>query len=141
MRSSLKPDLWTRCARGADARLGDSDNGLLAEWLYVDRDATFYFSPPIQDGEDTVVGEKLEPLAHAVFSNDGTSIDPKDNVGIVAVITADKAGRYQITKVRLHFKLNGGAEQVREGIDTVFIVCADDPKPTECTQEDNPALE
>lgn len=86
-----------------------------------------------------MVGDKLEPLAHAVFSNHGTSTDPADNVGIVAEITADRAGRYQLTKVRLHFNVNGGDEQVREGIDAVFIVCADDPKPTECVQEDNPA--
>ena len=126
-----------------DARPGDSIELLSAEPIGLTDGATvkFYFSPPIQQGENTVVGEELEPLAHAVFSNDGTSIDPKHNVGIVAEITADKAGRYQLTKVRLHYKLNGGDEQVREGIDAVFIVCADDPKPTECVQEDNPALE
>ena len=126
-----------------DARPGDSVELLSVEPIGLADGATvkFYFSPPIQQGENTVVGEKLEPIAHAVFSNDGTSIDPKDNVGIVAEIMANKAGRYQITKVRLRYKLNGGAEQVREGIDTVFIVCADDPKPTECVQEENPALE
>ncbi len=124
-----------------DARPGDSIELLSIEPIGLADGATvkFYFSPPIQQGEDTVVGEKLEPLAHAVFSNDGTSIDPKHNVGIVAEITADKAGRYQLTKVRLRFRLNGGEEQIREGIDAVFIVCADDPKPTECVQEENPA--
>jgi hypothetical protein len=88
-----------------------------------------------------VVGEKLEPLAHAVFSNEGTSISPANNVGIVAEITADQAGRYQLDSVRLTYRLNGGAEQVGEGIGAVFIVCADDPKPAECVQEKNPALE
>lgn len=127
-----------------DARPGDSIELISAEAIGVASGATvtFYFSPPIhKPNGDTVVGEKLEPLAHAVFSNDGTSISPADNVGIVAEITADQAGRYQLDSVKLSYRLNGGAEQVGEGIGAVFIVCADDPKPQECVQEDNPALE
>lgn len=126
-----------------NARPGDSIELLSAEAVGVASGATvtFYFSPPMEADGGTVVGEKLEPLAHAVFSNEGTSIAPKDNVGIVAEITADQAGRYQLDAVRLTYRLNGGAQQVGEGIDAVFIVCADDPKPDECVQKDNPALE
>ena len=127
-----------------DARPGDSIELIKAEPIGLASGATvkWYFSPPIHKPDGgTVVGEKLEPLAHAVFSNEGTSILPANNVGIVAEITADQAGRYQLDSVRLTYRLNGGAEQVGEGIGAVFIVCADDPKPAECVQETNPALE
>jgi hypothetical protein len=127
-----------------DARPGDSIELLSAEPIGLASGAAvkFYFSPPIQEPDgDTVVGERLEPLAHAVFSNDGTSISPANTVGIVAEITANQAGRYQLDAVRLTYRLNGGAEQVGTGIDAVFIVCAADPKPDECVQEDNPALQ
>ena len=126
-----------------NARPGDSIELLSAEPIGLATGATakFYFSPPIQSGQNTVVGEKLDPLAHAVFSNPGTSMDPADNVGIVAEITAQQAGRYQLDAVRVTYRLNGGTDEIGEGIDTVFILCADDPKPTECVQENNPALE
>jgi hypothetical protein len=127
-----------------NARPGDSIELFSAEPIGIVSGATvtFYFSPPTHKADgDTVVGEKLEPLAHAVFSNEGTSIAPKNNVGIVAQITAAQAGRYQLDAVRLTYRVNGGQQQVGEGIDAVFIVCAGDPKPAECVQEENPALE
>jgi hypothetical protein len=47
----------------------------------------------------------------------------------VARVTASKPGRYVLTGMRLRYRLNGGREETKEGIDVVFTVCADDPKP------------
>ena len=34
-----------------------------------------------------------------------------------------------MTGVRLRYRLNGGPEEVREGIDTIVTICAGDPVP------------
>jgi hypothetical protein len=52
-------------------------------------------------------------------------------VAIVAEMVADAPGRYQLTGVRLRYKLNG-AERVGEGIDTIFTLCADSSEPEDC---------
>jgi hypothetical protein len=40
-----------------------------------------------------------------------------------------------LTGVRLRYSLNGGPERVGEGIDVVFTICADDPKPADCPEQ------
>jgi hypothetical protein len=94
----------------------------------------FYFSPPVLDADGSrTIGEKLLPLAGARVSVDaGASQGPVNDVGIVVEMTAMKAGTYTLTSVRLHFRLNGGPEQMKEGITSVFTVCADDPAPENC---------
>lgn len=93
----------------------------------------FFFAPPVvgSDGSRTI-GDKLEPLAGAIAKPVSPSPGPENTVGIVARVSASKPGRYALTGVRLHYRLNGGAEETREGIDVVFTICADDPAPTGC---------
>ena len=94
----------------------------------------FYFSPPVLDpGGSNTIGEKLLPLAGATVTVDsGASPGPNNDVGIVVEMTAMKAGTYTLTGVRLHYRLNGGPEQVKEGITSLFTLCADDPAPENC---------
>jgi hypothetical protein len=40
----------------------------------------------------------------------------------------------EVTNVRLRYRLDGGAERAREGIEVVWTVCADDPKPADCPE-------
>lgn len=77
-----------------------------------------------------MIGEALEPLAGAVIETTATaSAGPENTVGIVAEMTPTSAGTYQLTSVRLRFRVNGGGNQVREGISVRWTVCADDPGP------------
>jgi len=107
---------------GADA-LGVADGGTV----------DFLFAPPVlgSDGSQTI-GDRLEPLVGAVAESVSASPGPENSVGIVARMTASKPGRYVLSGVRLHYRLNGGAEETREGIDVVFTICADDPAPADC---------
>jgi len=93
----------------------------------------FFFSPPVRTPTgERVVGEDLRELAGATFAK-ATGIEgPDSTVGIVAEITAHEPGRYQLTGVRLRYRLNGGDERVGEGVATTFTVCADDPAPASC---------
>ena len=100
----------------------------------------FFFSPPIilPDGSRSV-GDKLLQLAGAVASapatSPGASADPVYTVGIVARLTPSRAGRFELTNVRLRYRLNGGGEQTGVGIDVLLTVCAADPKPADCPQQ------
>jgi hypothetical protein len=90
---------------------------------------TLYLSRPVlhADGE-RVIGEALEPLAGAVIEAPAdASPGPENTVGIVGEMTPTSAGTYELTSVRLRFRVNGGGEQVREGISVYWTVCADDP--------------
>ena len=79
---------------------------------------------------ERVIGEALEPLAGAVVEASATaSPGPENTVGIVAEMTPTTPGTYQLTSVRLRFRVNGGGEQSREGISVFWTVCADDPAP------------
>jgi hypothetical protein len=121
-----------------DPRPGDRITLIAAEPIGVADGAsvTFYFSPPIVQADGSfLVGEKLLDLEGAEFSATFASAVPGDTVGIVAEMTASKPGRYVLTNVRLRFRLNGGNEQVREGIDVIATICADDPKPADCPEE------
>lgn len=95
----------------------------------------FFVSRPVLKPDGTsLIGEQLEPLAGAVVSNESTTAGPENTVGIVAEIDAGEPGRYQLTSVRLRYRLNGGAEQVGEGIDVIFTVCAAIPAPAKCEE-------
>ena len=93
---------------------------------------TLYLSRPVLHATgERVIGEALEPLAGAVIEAPATaSPGPENTVGIVAEMTPTTPGTYQLTSVRLRFRVNGGGERVREGITTFWTVCADDPAPS-----------
>ena len=101
--------------------------------------AEFLFSPPVisPDGTHTV-GERLEALVGAIATAAEPTDGPGNSVGIVARITATKPGRYVLESVRLRYRLNGGPEQTRDGIDVVVTVCAADPRPADCNEESPP---
>jgi hypothetical protein len=116
-------------------RPGDEIELLGAEPIGVADGATvrFYVSPPVTKADGShVIGEELDELAGASFTN-ATGTDSADNTfGIVAEITPMRPGRYELNNVRLRYRLNGGPEEVREGIDVVFAVCAGIDKSTPC---------
>ena len=97
-------------------------------------DVRFYFSPPVVGSDGTrTIGERLEPLAGARVAVDAVaSPGPDNDVGIVMELTPRTAGTFSVTGIRLHFRLNGGPEQVKEGISQLFTVCAADPAPANC---------
>jgi hypothetical protein len=100
--------------------------------------------PVIHANGDKVIGEAVEALASAQVTAAAASpsFDPYLNtVGVVGELTAQRPGRFEVTSVRLRYRLNGGGEQVREGIDVVWTVCADDPAPADCTPEPSPGGE
>jgi 4-amino-4-deoxy-L-arabinose transferase-like glycosyltransferase len=92
---------------------------------------TLYLSRPVLHADgDRVIGEALEPLAGAVIEAPASaSFGPENTVGIVGQMTPTTAGTYQLTSVRLRFRVNGGGEQVHQGISVHWTVCADDPVP------------
>lgn len=102
----------------------------------------FFLSPPVvMPNGDRVVGELREPLAGAVLDvAAGTSPDSVDDTtfAILAEITPTQPGRYVLESVRLRYRVNGGGEQVAEGIDSVLVVCADDPEPAQCEDRESP---
>ncbi len=93
---------------------------------------TLYLSRPVIKPDGTrLTGESLEPLAGAVIEAPASAAPGPDNAfGIIAEITPASPGTYQLTAVRLRFRVNGGGERVREGITTYWTVCADDPAPS-----------
>lgn len=99
-------------------------------------DVRFLLSRPVHHvNGDVVIGETFETLAGAVVRSataPGGSPGPDDVVGIVAELTPTRPGRFDLTSVRLHYRVDGGQEQVREHIDVTFVVCAGDTLPTSC---------
>lgn len=96
----------------------------------------FLLSRPVIDAEgNRVIGEDFEDLGGAEINAVTASPGPDNTVGIAAELTAQRPGRFEITNVRLRYRLNGGAERVGEGIDVVWTVCADDPAPTDCPEQ------
>jgi hypothetical protein len=119
-----------------EIRPGDRLEFVRAEPIGVGEGATvtFHFSPPIlQSNGDRLTGSSLEPLEGTIADAATSSAGPANTVGIVAELTPGRPGRFTLTAVRLHYRLNGGQEQVREGIDVVWTVCADDPAPATCS--------
>ena len=82
----------------------------------------------------SVIGEQFEELEGAVVSDSAASAGGQTTVGIVGRLTALRPGRFEISNVRLRYRLNGGRERVGEGIDVTWSVCADDPAPAECAE-------
>jgi hypothetical protein len=91
--------------------------------------------PVIEPGGVRVIGKELEDLAGAVVTAASASPGPDNTVGIAAELTAGRPGRFEITNVRLRYRLNEGSERVGEGIDVVWTVCADDPRPADCPEQ------
>jgi hypothetical protein len=94
----------------------------------------FFFSPGITaPNGDHVVGQKLVPLAGASVSVDRNApAGGRNSVGIVAELTPRSAGTFSLTNIRLHYRINGLPEQVKQGISVVFTICAADPAPAGC---------
>jgi hypothetical protein len=88
----------------------------------------------IEANGDRVIGNQFEPFEGAVVTAATESPGPDNTVGIAAELTASRPGRYEITDVRLRYRLNGGPEQVGQGIDAVWTVCADGPAPATCPE-------
>jgi len=91
--------------------------------------------PVIEANGDHVIGKDFEDLPGAMITAVTASPGPDNTVGIAAALTAQRPGRFEITNVRLRYRLNGGSERVGEGIDVVWTVCADDPAPTDCPEQ------
>jgi hypothetical protein len=94
--------------------------------------------PVIGANGDHVIGKDFEDLSGAIVTAVTASPGPDNTVGIAAELTAQRPGRFEVTNVRLRYRLNGGSEQVGEGIDVVWTVCADDPAPTVCPEQPGP---
>lgn len=97
--------------------------------------------PVIEANGDKVIGKVFEKLegAEAVAKTKDEAASPGydaylDTVGIVGELTAQRPGRYEVTSVRLRYRLNGGDERVGEGTDVTWVVCADDPAPADCPE-------
>ena len=93
----------------------------------------FLVSTPVADGDDLVIGEEFEPLEGALVTFPAGADAPERTIGVAAELTAARPGRFEVTSVRLRYRLNGGAEQVAEGIDVRWTVCAD-LAPSDCTE-------
>ena len=100
--------------------------------------AEFFFSPPLLTDGGQSIGDQLEPFVGAVAVAPGPTEGPGNTFGVVARITATKPGRYELTSVRIRYRLNGGAAQYDQGIDVTSTVCADDPKPLDCNRLETP---
>lgn len=109
---------------GADA-IGTTDGA----------DVRFLLSRPVYEADGTIlVGRDFEDLAGAVVSDPDPSSGGDYAVGIAAELTPNVPGRYEITNVRLRYRLNGSGERTGEGIEVMWTVCADDPKPNDCPE-------
>jgi hypothetical protein len=117
-----------------EARPGDRIELLGAEQIGLPPDVrpTLYLSRAIPQADGSwLTGEALEPLAGAVIETPtGAASLPEHGVGIVAQMTPATAGTYQLTGIRLRFRVNGGGERIREGVSVIWTICADDPAPS-----------
>jgi hypothetical protein len=90
--------------------------------------------PVIDDEGDHVIGTATEPLEGAVLTAATASPGFDNMVGLVAEMTPQRPGRFEVTNVRLRYRLNGGAERAGEAINTVWTVCADVVAPADCPE-------
>ena len=96
---------------------------------------TFYISRPvIHDTGEHVIGEQVETLEGAQVTAAVATDSPDNTVGIVGELIAARPGRYEVTAIRLRYRINGGEERTGEGTDVVWTVCADDPAPADCPE-------
>jgi len=91
--------------------------------------------PVTEAGGVRTIGKEFENLAGAVVTAASASPGPDNTVGIAAELTPHRPGRFELTNVRRRYRLNGGGEQIGEGIDVVWTVCADDPRPADCPEQ------
>ncbi|HEX5014370.1 MAG TPA: hypothetical protein VFV72_09465 [Candidatus Limnocylindrales bacterium] len=118
-------------------RPGDTIELLSAEPIgsFEGASVRFYLSRPvIQETGERVIGEKLEALEGAEATAAVPTDSPENTVGIVGELVANRPGRFEVTSIRLRYRINGGPEQVGEGTDVILTVCADDPAPTDCPE-------
>lgn len=95
----------------------------------------FLLSRQVIEADGThVIGTEFEPLAGAIVTAATASPGPDNTVGIAAELTAERPGQFEITNVRLRYRLNGGDERVGEGIEVIWTVCADNPAPSDCPE-------
>jgi hypothetical protein len=124
-----------------DVRPGDRIELIGADAIGTLDGATvrFLLSRPIIEANGAhVIGKDFEDLAGAVVTAETALPGPGDTVGIAGELTAQRPGRFEVTNVRLRYRLNGGSEQAGEGIDVVWTVCADDPAPIDCPEQPGP---
>ena len=118
-------------------RPGDRITFVSAESVGVADGAStkLYVSPAVLEASgDWLTGSVLEELAGAEFTAKSSTAGPENQVGIVAEMTASRPGRYQLTAVRLTYRLNSGQERVAEGADVIFTLCAGRPLPAGCEE-------
>jgi hypothetical protein len=116
---------------------GDEIELLRAETIGITEGATvrlFLSRAVIQADGSRLIGEALEELIGARIAAVSASAGPENAVGIVAQLTPLQAGRFEITSIRLRYRLNGGGDRVGDGIDTRLTVCAADPAPSDCEE-------
>ena len=98
----------------------------------------FFASTLTEDGEgNVVVADEREEFVGTMIEDhvDPDADPPGDTLAVVAEITPSEPGRYVLSGIRLTSRINGAPEREGEGIDVVVTVCADDPAPTECTDD------
>lgn len=121
-----------------EPRPGDRIELLGAEPIGVEPGAEvrFYVTRPVlMPNGDRVIGEQREPLVGAIIETEsGAAAGPDNTVGILAEITADRPGRYELATVRLRYRINGGNERSGEGIDVALTACVDEPAPATCEE-------
>jgi len=87
-------------------------------------DIKLYLSRPVvKPNGDVVIGESLEPLIGNKITRSSPSTGPDTQVGIVAEMTPREAGRFEITDMRLNYRINDGPAETGNGIDVTFTVC------------------
>jgi len=106
--------------------LGDVPVYLLLSRVIRQNDGDWFLGDP----------ETLEPLAGAVFVGidlpAGETFSAQSTVLIVGRMTPDRAGRFEVTSIRLRYRANDGPERVGEAISTPWAVCTADPAPQDC---------
>ena len=121
--------------RFLDVPPGDRIEFLAAEPLDVADGAVVRLllsRPVVRAGGDRIVGEVTETLEGAVVTGVSSSIGADNAVGIVAELTAQRPGRYELASIRLRYQSVQDGKRTREGVDVVMTVCADDPRPASC---------
>jgi hypothetical protein len=129
-----------------EVRPGDTIELLGAEPIGSTDGATIRFllsRPVVEANGDMVIGEVFEAFEGAEVTAPASPVAAPtspgadrylNTVGLVAELTAHRPGRFEVTSMRLRYRLNGGGEQVGEGIEVVWTVCADDPAPADCPE-------
>lgn len=95
--------------------------------------ALFLSRPERREDCTWVTGDLLEPLAGADVTSASEPPGAIDLAGaIVARITPLRAGRFELTDLRIRYRLNDGPERQRDTIGTRWYVCAATPAPDTC---------